>query len=227
MRIYCNLSPREAKGLLCGLVLFELVLVLIFALDDIFSDDIHHIFDLDAEANIPTWFSSIQLFLIGLIFFLGSRRPTPDPAFSRTFLLFAAAGFMFLSVDEAASIHEQLGGVLNRNVEFMPQFKYGLGSWIFFYLMIGMALCLVCFRVFISAWYYYRTDATILAIGMVLFLIGAVGFEVVSYEFLRDGSTPILYEVEVAIEEFLEMFGASVMFFGAIRMLFSEPGVER
>jgi len=54
---------------------------------------------------------------------------------------------------------------------------------------------------------------------MGFFLLGGVGLEAIGYQFLRSGSTPLLYSAEVALEEFLEMSGASITLYGTILML--------
>jgi len=58
-----------------------------------------------------------------------------------------------------------------------------------------------------------------MAIGMGFVVLGGVGLEAIGYQFLRSGSTPLLYSAEVALEEFLEMSGASVTLYGAILLL--------
>ena len=47
-------------------------------------------------------------------------------------------------------------------------------------------------------------------------MLGGVGLEIISYQFLREDETSLFYIVEVAFEEFLEMLGASLILYGAI-----------
>jgi hypothetical protein len=56
-------------------------------------------------------------------------------------------------------------------------------------------------------------------------LLGGVVLEAISNQFLRSDSTPILYTVEVALEEFLEISGASVTLYGAILLLLHESRI--
>jgi hypothetical protein len=228
MRLYCDFTVRDANKLLFGLIFFELCLVLIYAADTLLGSpswSIQQLFDLDGESNIPAWFSSVQLFLIGLIFLLRSRQTNPDHSPSPLFFLMVSTGFIFLSVDEVVSIHEKIS-VIFKHVELMPRFKGDHGVWVFIYALIGLILFVATFRSLAAMWNRYRHATFIMAIGMGIVVLGGVILEVISYQFLRGGSTPLLYSAEVAIEEFLEMSGASVTLYGAILLLLHESRVE-
>ena len=71
-------------------------------------------------------------------------------------------------------------------------------------------------------WQHERRGTAMAAIGALLFLTGGVGLEIVSYGDLREQvDQHHLYVLEVAAEEALEMFGASVMLLGSARILFT------
>lgn len=62
---------RDAHKLLSASIILEIGLVLIFVAGEsgiVSNQTVTQLFNLGAEQNIPTWFSSIQLFLIGLVF---------------------------------------------------------------------------------------------------------------------------------------------------------------
>jgi hypothetical protein len=66
-------------------------------------------------------------------------------------------------------------------------------------------------------WKTHRRQTAIMASGFAIFLIGAAGLEVVGYQFLRgEPSLSYFYQLEVALEEFLEMIGISITVYGAI-----------
>jgi hypothetical protein len=62
---------------------------------------------------------------------------------------------------------------------------------------------------------FTRETLTVL-LGLGLFLAGVVGIEIISYQFLRDGSSPSLYLAAAAAEEFLEMAGITTALYGTI-----------
>ena len=226
MRLSFDFSVRDATKVFFGLIFLDLCLVSIFAAAILLGSPSWRIlFNLDREGNIPAWFSSVQLFLTGMIVLLRSREIDPGHSPSRLFFLAVGTGFIFLSADEAASIHETIGRALI-HVEWMPRFKGGHGIWIFVYALIGLILLLACFRRLAAIWNRYRHATSIMAMGLGFALLGAVGLEAISYQFLRSGSTPLLYLVEVALEEFLEMSGASIMLYGALLLLLEDSRAE-
>jgi hypothetical protein len=228
MRVGWDFSISTANKVFLGLVAFELLFVAVASVDVALGSPswiIKQLFDLDGDANIPAWFSSVQLFVIGLIFLLISRMSGRDNAPSPASLILFGLGFIFLSADESASIHERMSVTL-RNATVVPRFRDGHGVWISIYALIGVALLLLNYRAFAAMWHRHRRAGTFLAGGVALLVVGGVGLEIVSYEFLRDGSTPLLYSLEVVAEEFLEMFGASLALYGAMLLLLTHARAD-
>lgn len=215
-----HLTPPCVRRLFCGLVAVELCLVAIHVAAGQPGHPmsvIHRLFDLDAEGNIPAWFSTVQLFLLGLVF-LGMRGRAGTGLSSRLSMT-AGAGFIFLSMDEAASIHESITAAFTPYA-WLPRFQGDHGMWLFLYLPAGLAALLAFRRDLAGMWARHpRTAATLLA-GLLLYVMGGGALEVVSYQYLRSGTVAAwLYCAEVALEEFLEMAGISVMLYGALRMM--------
>lgn len=226
MRLYYDLTVRDANRLLAAFILFELGLILIFVANKVFDNPLETFrvwFDLAGEGTIPAWFSSVQLCLIGLVFVLGSRLIDPSDSPSPLFFRMVGAGFIFLSADEAASIHEGMTLML-RGFEWIPRFKGGRGIWVFIYLPIGFILFLATSRKLLALWRRYRRPTCIMAIGVAIYLLAAVGLEVIGFQFLRSGTTPLLYKAELVLEEFLEMAGASIILYGAMLWVLEEVG---
>jgi len=71
-------------------------------------DNLQIWFDLGAEGTVPAWFSSGQFLLVGLALLAAAAlRRGVSPSEMRL-LLVAGLGFIFLSADEAAMIHERI-----------------------------------------------------------------------------------------------------------------------
>lgn len=228
MRLSFDLEVKDAKKLLIWLLGFELLLVAIYALDNALGMPIwtlHSLFDLDAEQTIPDWFSALQLALVGLVFMLKARQPDVAHGLSPRFILLVGAGFLFLSADEAASIHERIGALLKKT-RSAPGFKGGHGLWMLPYAVLGLLLLWANLRSVAIMLTRYRRASLLMLGGFGVILVGAVGLEALSYQYLRGGDTPGLYVVEVACEEFLEMFGASVMLYGALQFLMDKPAAD-
>ena len=195
-------SLKDAQKTLKMLVLFEVVMVLIFLVSNLLGNPsygIHATFDLDGEACLPAWFSAMQLFVVGALL-MGASRARQLQGISPLFLKLVGAGFIYISADEAAMIHERAQGLL-KYVKKMPQIN-GHGVWIFIYFAIGMVILLASRRHLFSLWKSFRQEMSIAVLGFTLFLFGAVGLEIASYLFLRSGAAPFLYVLEVALEEF-------------------------
>ena len=100
-------ASQQARKLFLSLVCIQLLLVVIYGIDGWVhgpNERLDDVIDLDAEGNLPTWFSSFQLALIAISFWaLASRvRETLRP--SRRFLK-TCGGFF------PASFHRRNGNV--------------------------------------------------------------------------------------------------------------------
>jgi hypothetical protein len=220
-----NLPAKDANRIIIALVMFEIFFVVAYGFTTFFHIPIaavKSLFDLDTEGSLPAWFSSTQLFLIGLVFlikgYLIDRHHSPSPYF----FFIVAIGFIFLSADEAAAIHEKTTATF-KHIQDIPRFKGNHGIWIFLYLPVVLLLLLTHVKYVIAMWKHYRQETIILSIGMAALICGGVLLEIISYQFLRTGLTPVGYFIEVMAEEFLEMFGATIVLYGAILTLLKNP----
>lgn len=84
-----------------------------------------HQFDLGRENNVPTWVASTTLlFCAGLLGIVGTTKYRERDRF-RWHWLVLAAGFVVLSMDEAASLHELLGRTMESRIQLTGYFYYG------------------------------------------------------------------------------------------------------
>ncbi len=223
MRNAPSFTIRHAKMLLACLISISLLLTLVHLLTLFFPFDFLgkrtqtplFLFNMDNEGNIPSWFASSLLLIAGMVYLFVSwlRRSAPKP--SSFFFLVVGLGLIFLSLDESAGIHEKVGGILNL-LPHTPSFRGERGHWMFPYLILGLILCLMFFRdVFALLRALPRTSRLIFA-GVMIFLIGAVGLEIISYEYLRRIASKKIYMMEVALEEFFELLGVSIIIYAGL-----------
>jgi len=175
---------------------------------------IRPLFNLDKETSLPTWFSTIQLFIIGAVLLLiaiNNRQPQRLPSW---LLLLGATGFILLSADEGAQFHERIKEPVVRLGQEWIQFPGGYGDWIIPYLLLCLVALIVLARPLARVIRNYPTEASIAVGGVFLIVLGAVGLEVISYFLREDGG--IWYAIEVAGEEFAEMAGASMILYAAL-----------
>jgi hypothetical protein len=176
---------------------------------------LHALFNLDGEANIPAWYTSVQLMLAGVLFLMATLSDTMDRTVSRGYAALVGFGFILLSADEIVGLHESLTALL-RPIDVLPRFSGDHGIWIPIYLAVIAAVALITMRQGLAVCRTHRRGCAILAAGAIVFLTGAVGLEIVSYGDLRaNGPTDRLYMLLVAAEEGLELLGASVMLIGS------------
>lgn len=223
-----DLTARDLNKLFWGLILVEFLFVTGYVLNILWGSPswiVTRLVDLDDEGSIATWFSSMQLFVVGLLFFLKSRHASAIELPSATFFCILGLGFIFLSIDEAAAIHEKINALLKQGA-FMPRFKGDHGIWIFVYVLLAGIFLSFTLRNFIALWRRSRRIASIMAIGVLTFVIGAVFFEIIGYQFLRNDMTSWRYVTEVALEEFLEMLGISIVLYGALLLLMEVNAIE-
>jgi len=98
-------------------------------------------FGLEREGNVPTWFSSLQLALIGVVCgvtFLAEKASGSMRKYA-LFWLGLSLLFLFLSMDETAQFHERLDevvGLLSKTADGATVNQGTKESPIFFYLLL-------------------------------------------------------------------------------------------
>ena len=224
------MTLKNAKMIFLGLIAFETVLVVIFLIDCFMIHPIykvHRIFNLDGEATLPTWFSSIQLFVIGFVLSMKSLMTHSKNSRSSFFPLLVGLGFIFLSADEAVMIHENITELLN-HIEWLPRFQGNHGIWIPLYLTVGLTVLCLNLKKIIRLFRHFFLEASIMSVGIGIWLSGVVGVEIISYYIQPKSVNPMLYHLEVAIEEFLEMLGVTILLYGVtLYTILDTDGLEK
>jgi len=173
-------------------------------------------FDLNGETNLPSWYSAGQLALIGalLVVFAGAQlRRGARAAWS---VMLGGVAFLFLSLDETTSIHENFGYWLDHLRHRRHTVFAQTGFW--------MVICAPLFLATLAllAWgarrYLIGRRAVVvkLAIGAVVFVVAAAGIETLSNFVVPHGTGA---RILVVLEEIGEMTGATIMLWGVCDLI--------
>lgn len=214
-----DVSPR---GVLTGLLGITGLLLLGHAIVTIaefgFGHDhvlgLRRLLDFDGEGTAPAWFSSL-LFLasaaiLGVIWH--ARRAGGDRFRGHWAVL--AAVFLFLALDEAAAVHEQLIDPVRRALDTGGAL---LHAWIIPY-GIALTVMLALYIPFLRG-LPARTLRLMLAAGA-LYVAGAIGMEIVGgYVWDRDPVRGIAIVAIMAVEETLEMVGLALFVYALLDYL--------
>jgi len=161
----------------------------------------YELFSLDAELNIPAWYSSFMLlFSSGLLAVITSIKKT-----DKYFIYWKNLSliFLFLSLDEAFSFHEILIIPSLREVfNFSPIFFH---TWVIFGIPVFIFFVFKYFKFFLDL---PKKTQFLFFLSATFYVSGALGMEMVS-GLLREsfGRRDIITTTGIVIEEFLEMTG--------------------
>jgi hypothetical protein len=153
---------------------------------------------LSYEQNLPTWYASCLLFSCAVLLTVIVRRAPGDRL--RWGLL--AAIFYYMSLDETAELHEQLGGT------------FETGGLLYFDWVIPAALAVAVIGLFYLPFVLRLPEPTRrrIVIAGVLYVGGALLMELpLGYWTERAGSDNLTYAVIDWVEESLELAGASLL----------------
>lgn len=236
------ISPKKIAMILFGFILFLVLASLIGQFyKETFADNeialkIIRKFDLDYERNnLPTWYQSSTLlfssFLLAIIALSekAGKNGKREKNENRRYWAILSIVFLYLSLDESVSIHEQLTLPL-RNA-------FGLEGFFYLSWVIPAAVLLV---VFFFAFLKFlqrlpkRIRYSLIAAGAI-YIAGAVGMEMVGGNYLYvTGDLPsrvvdFRYVLITTFEEFLEMTGILIFIHTLLDYLFPQtaPAAER
>ena len=205
-----HLTPaRVTIALLCTIAaLVGIHALSLFGLFELGRDHqmgLFRLFNLSEEGNVPTWFSATTLLLCACL--LGITWQVVRAAGERHARHWAglALVFLFMAIDEGASIHELLILPLRsllateRALYFAWVIPYGIAAAFFALTYLRFLLALP-----------RRTRAEFLAAGL-LFVGGALGMEMLApYVYDWSGAVTLPMFVMLLVEETLEMLGVAV-----------------
>ena len=167
------------------------------------------LFDLEMEANVPTFFSCLLLILASLAALLNRSLA---PARANAWLWLGLAGiFLFMAVDEFAQLHEKTMLVSR---QFFGGTGYFYYAWVIPFGALALLVGLIYVRFLIAL---PRKTAALFVLAGAMFVGGAIGFELLEAPISESGAYQSLtYMVLVTLEELLEMSSICVFIYAAL-----------
>jgi len=167
------------------------------------------LFYLDAEANIPTLFSTILLLLASLLLALIAVFKKTYQETYRRHWVFLSFILLYMAIDEASEVHE----MLNKLGWWITGQKRTGGIFHYGWVMFGMGMATVVALAYLKFFLHLpgRTKAQFVT-AAVTFLGGALGVEILEglYSASHDGENSFQYSMLVMVEEGLEMAGVII-----------------
>ncbi len=156
---------------------------------------VRQIFDVDEEDSFPTWYSAIALFITSAVLWINARAHRQSNSPLRLHWYGLALGFLFLSVDEIAGMHE----TLNSEIEMSWAIPGGIVA-----LLVGVAYLSFLTKL-------PRHTAVWFVVGGAVFIGGAVGVELFTEPYLENDELDSLgYYLWNGLEEGMEMAGVLI-----------------
>ena len=224
------------ERLILGIFIAEIIMIFLHVVvvwwPDNYPEGLYYMVHLSREGNFPTWFSSTQWFLLGLTSFLiyaAEKIRLPDKRTNVIWLL-AGCGAVFLSADEASTIHENFGDILSAFIDAADEGSalWSVGYFPSYYWAIIYAPFAIPAAVFL-AWFFWREFDQLRSlpiIGMILFLTGAVLLDYIEGAYGDDELGAFEFEITAfdlgwlidihLFEEALELFGVTLVLMGCL-----------
>lgn len=215
-----TLSPKTVLRLLIAVVSF-LVCANLIGLVSYFVFDSSRLgmFDLDQEGNVTTFYASASLLFSGVL--LGVIATAKKKQQSREFAywLFLSAIFVFLSIDESASLHERLIRPVRELFSTTGIFYY---AWVIPYGGLVILMGGIYMRFVLSL---PRKTGLLFILAGAVFLTGAIGGEFIGgFWYESYGVDNIAYAIITMFEESFEMIGIVIFIYGLLQYLKTELG---
>ena len=177
------------------------------------------LFDMDCELSVPSIFSVLLLFGIFLLLLIISLLKVKEKGTHLAGWFILALGFLIMTFDEGASIHEKLMRPINQLLmyEDIPSIFYF--TWVIPAILLIVLLALVYLKFIIdlpgkTRWSFLLSAA--------IYLGGAVGAELVGgYYAGKFGTDNLGFSLMASGEEILEMSGV-ILFTRALLIYISE-----
>ena len=190
----------SGRRLFLLLILSELIILTMHFFPAHWSWAVEDRFNLDKEANVPTWFATALLLSVSmtaLIIYIVGRNIRINIPWRSFWLLFSAA-YCFLSLDETSRVHEGIDNVFHI-------------KWIYVYMPFAALFFVACAYFLIVINKNKNLTYWILG-GLIVYALGGLLCETIYFYFYSG-------KAEVVFEEGLEMLGTIMVLTGCVQEL--------
>ena len=170
------------------------------------------------EFNVPTFWSTFLYLFVVLFIWHFLSYVEPDKKLTWTMILLLA---LFLGADELFQVHEKIGilttSLISRFIN--PDFSITIEAhtWILVYVPIATILGFAVLKTLYADLIGSKQSLLIMLLGIFIFLLGAVGLEIV--EFIETENDIVIIPFRIVMEEYFEMIGLSVFGMGLARFM--------
>lgn len=171
------------------------------------------LFNVDAEHNIPTFFTVFLLLSAALLLSVITILERNRRASHVLHWAILSFGFLFMAVDELVSIHERLIKPIRKLLG-----DGNLGVFYFAWVILGIALILFLAWFFLRFWLRLpaKTRLTFF-MAAVIYIGGSIGFEMIGGHYAElHGLEDLTYKMIATTEESLEMAGVILFIRGLL-----------
>jgi len=175
--------------------------------------------DLDAEANLPTWYATVLWFSVAMILWVFARRRVTRSRARSWFLLVLPALFLLFSLDEMIEIHERVGLLSDILLPHGTREGTSFARTGLYSVIIGIPVVIAFVGLIAAVRPYlgrYPAGFAKLAGGFGLFMLAAGGLDLLS-NFVELGS--LASTLQVLVEEVTEMLAATLILWGAYELI--------
>jgi hypothetical protein len=173
------------------------------------------LFHVAEEANITSWFSSMILLLCSLLLaVIAVDKHQQKDKYKKHWSALSII-FLYLSIDEAARIHEVIGFELRDLLDTKGAFYQ---AWVILMIPLLLVMLVVFFRFLLDLPKSFRA---LFLISAFIFIFGALGMEMIGCIY-RDNihvNWKLINAISITIEEFLENVGIVIFIYALLRYI--------
>lgn len=213
-----NIEPKAVLKIITAIVF---CLIIVGSLGQIYSyvlgegsqGKIVTLFNLDAEASVPTIYASFTLLLCSVLLAIIAKSKHHQGNYYRRHWTFLSIIFLYLAVDEGAKIHEISIDITRKLLNTSGFFHY---AWVIPAIFLFSIFSLIYFKFVLSL----PSDIKFLfVLAALIFVGGALGIEMIGGQFVTLQGKNAFYATIVTIEETLEMAGIAIFIYGLLEYI--------